>query len=241
MASFHGVLAAWMVLEHAGLQRPWLAEAAVERAAHVWAAVLGDVPDERLAELTMAWLRSPESRFGKWPMPGALLASLPDPASIDDSDEAWSEALALLAWRGRDRCPSTADELEDLRGRLAAAAQAAELKGDHERARRARALSSRLPRRDEARTEALLAGVRACGGWRALGSCEEEAIVAHRASFRAAYRGKRARRALTEGEARVEELLGRQHGSFEIPTYPALPDDSPPVIDLLKRREERQR
>ena len=241
MASVSGVLAAWVVLEAAGLSRPHASEAAVERAASVWAAVLADVSDERLAELTIAWLRSPEARFGRWPLPGALLAALPDPASVDDADEAWSEALALLSWRGRERCPSTVVELEDLRCRLAVAAQAAETRGDVDRARRARAHAARLPRVDSARTEALLAGVRACDGWRGLGSCDESQIVAHRASFRAAYRARRQRGRITEHEAAVEALLGRQHGSFEIPSYPGLSSDSPPVIDLATRRPERQR
>lgn len=241
MARAEGVLAAWRVLEVAGLARPWRTDDEIAEAATVWSAVLADVSDERLAELTIAWLRSPEARFGRWPLPGALLAALPDPASVDDADEAWSEALALLSWRGRERCPGTVAELEDLRCRLAVAAQAAETRGDVDRARRARAHAARLPRPDSARTEALLAGVRACDGWRGLGSCDESQIVAHRASFRAAYRAHRQRGRITEHEAAVEALLGRDHGRFEIPHYPAIADDSPPVIDLATRRPERQR
>lgn len=205
MASVEGVLSVWMVLESAGLARPWLSEEETDRAASVWAAVLADIPDERLAELAVAWLRSPEGRFGRWPVPGALLGALPDAGQIDDADEAWAEALGLLAWRGRDRCPSSAAELEDLRGRIVAAL-AKEANPDR-RHRLTKALG-KLPRADGQRTEALLAGVAACGGWRALGSCEDEsALMAHRASFRAVYRAHRQRKTLTESEAKAAALL----------------------------------
>lgn len=208
MPSDKAILGCWALLQASGLPRPWLTEDEAEQALSAWRLVLGDTSDDRLIVLTTAWLRSSEVRYGRWPMPGALLHALGSVEQVDDADEAWAEALGLLANFGRDRCPLTVEALEDWRGRMrAAAAQARELCEDDRADRLQRALG-KLPRMDSARNEALLAGVRACGGWKALGSAEEHDLVAHRASFRATYRAHRQRAQLTEGERQVEALLG---------------------------------
>lgn len=221
MATTDEVMACWQVIEAAGIPRPFPTVDAATRSAQVWAAVLADVSGQRLAELTTAWLRSPEARFRTWPMPGALLHALPDPATIDDADDAWADAMALIRQWGADRCPSTPAALDDLRIRLRAGIREArqlaenaerdgkpsEVARQQAREQRFLALGSRLPRADGARDAALFAGVNACGGWRSLGRAEEDAIVAHRASFRAAYRGHRQRRQLTATERAVVALL----------------------------------
>lgn len=217
MATDSGLLVAWQLIQAAGIARPWADKAEADRAIAAWGLVLADVDDERLVVLTTAWLRSPEVRFGRWPMPGALLHALGDEASVDDADEAWSEALRLLQWRGRDNAPSTPAELEDLRSRLRASYQLAREAGDHDRMARVERIGRALPREhDEARTAALFAGVMACGGWRSLGMAEEEAMVAHRAAFRACYRGHRQRRQLSATEQQVAALL-EQHVTPRLP------------------------
>lgn len=221
MATVEGVLRCWAVIEATGIPRPWSTEEQTDQGSRVWAAVLADVTDQRLAELTTAWLRSPDARYRTWPMPGALLHALLDPATVDDADDAWAEAMALIRQWGSDRCPSTAAALDDLRVRLRAGirearqlaenaerdGKPAEVARQQAREQRFLALGSKLPRADAARDAALIAGVNACGGWRSLGRAEEDAIVAHRASFRAAYRGHRQRRALTATEQAVVALL----------------------------------
>lgn len=212
MATDSGLLACWQVIQAAGIARPWADKAEADRAIAAWGLVLADVPDERLLVLTAAWLRSAEVRYGRWPMPGALLHALGDEANVDDADEAWSEVLRLLEWRGRDNAPSTPEQLEDLRSRLRASFQLAREANDTDRMARIERIGRALPRPDEARTAALFAGVAACGGWRALGMAEEDAMVAHRAAFRACYRGHRQRRQLTEGERKVAALLDDRPG-----------------------------
>lgn len=217
MATTDGVMACWEVLESAGLARPWATPEEATRSAQVWAAVLADVPDGRLASLCVAWLRSSEAKYGRWPLPGALLAALPDQAQVDDADDAWGEALGLIRLLGIDRCPATVAELEDRRARLRAGYREAQAQGDAGRMDRYRRLGAALPRQDDHRIEALLRGVAACGGWRQLGRAEDDAIPAHRASFRAAYRGHRNRRQLSETEQRVAALL-------DGPSHPRLVD-----------------
>lgn len=202
-----GILQCWQVIEAAGIPRPWSTTEDTERALAVWSAVLGDVDAARLQACTVAWLRSPESRYGRWPTPGALLHALPSAEAIDDADSAWAEVLELVRLLGIDRCPESVQQLEERRARLRTGYRAARDAGDTARADRYRRLGEALPREDEARTTALLAGVRACGGWRSLGRAEEEALVAHRAAFRAAYRGQRQRVALTETERAVVALV----------------------------------
>lgn len=207
MATTDEVMACWQVIEAAGIPRPWATVEESTRSAQVWSAVLADVPAERLQALTVAWLRSPEARFKKWPMPGGLLHALGTPEQVDDADDAWAEVLALIRLRGAERCPSTVAQLEDLRQRLRAGYREAREKGDADRMERYQRLGAALPREDEARSTALLAGVAACGGWRALGRADEGAIASHRASFRASYRGHRMRRQLTATEQQVVALL----------------------------------
>jgi len=201
------VIACWGLLQAAGVPRPFVDEREAERALDAWSLVLADVADDRLLAMTTAWLRSDDSRFGRWPLPGALLHALPDPDLVDDSEAAWSEALRLLQWRGRDSAPTSPDELEDLRARLRAAYALAREKGDHDRMARAQRVGAGLPRDDAHRSAALFAGVNACGGWRALGMAEDDTMVAHRAAFRSAYRSRRQRRQLNETERLVAALL----------------------------------
>lgn len=201
------VLRCWQVIEAAGIARPWSSPDETERALQVWAAVLGDVEAGRLQACTVAWLRSPDSRYGRWPTPGALLHALPSADAIDDADSAWAEVLELIRLLGVDRCPESVQQLEDRRARLRDGYRSARDSGDTARAERYRRLGSSLPREDEARTTAILAGVRACGGWRSLGRAEEDTLVAHRAAFRASYRGLRQRVALTATEQAVVALV----------------------------------
>lgn len=219
MARVETIVGCWRVIETAGIPKPWSTESEIEEAARVWAAVLADVPDGRLQAMTIAWLRSSEARFGKWPMPGSLLGALPDEETVDDADEAWADALGLIRILGWARCPATVEALEDRRTRLRAAYREATARKDPLRAEIYARHGKALPREDAARNAAIFAGVAACGGWRALGLAEEEAIPAHRASFRAAYRSHRSRRQLTETEAQVVALL-------DTGNRPALPERS---------------
>lgn len=195
------------MIEAAGIPRPWSTVDEAELSLKVWAAVLADVPPQRLQAGTVAWLRSEEGKYGRWPVPGALLHALPDPGEVDDADDAWAEALGLIRMLGCERCPSTVAELEDRRQRLRAGYREARERGDTDRADRYLRLGSALPREDEHRNTALLLAVRACGGWVGLGRSDDEAMVAHRASFRASYRGHKQRRQLTATEAQVVALL----------------------------------
>ena len=209
MATMANVVACWRVIEAAGIPRPWTTEEQTDQAVRVWAAVLADVPDERLQTLTVAWLRSPEARFRQWPMPGALLHALPDPATVDDADDAWGEVMRMVRSRGVEWCAGlcTVPELERRRELYREAYRAAAQAEDHAKLARALANGSLLPRQDDHRSAALLAGVAACGGWRALGRADEDALVSHRASFRSIYRGYRQRRQLSATEAAVVALL----------------------------------
>lgn len=207
VASPIDVTLCWQVIEAAGIPRPWSTPEEADRSVQVWAAVLADVPAERLQACTVAWLRSPEARFRTWPMPGALLHALGTPEQVDDADDAWAEVLGLIRLRGADRCPASVAEIEDLRQRLRAGYREAREKGDAARMERYHRHGAALPREDEHRTAALLAGVAACGGWRALGRADEGTIAAHRASFRACYRGHRQRKQLTATEQQVVALL----------------------------------
>lgn len=208
MATVEGVLSVWMVLEGAGLARPWASEASCEQAAEVWAAVLRDVTDQRLAELALAWLRSPDSRFREWPTPGALLHAIPDARQVDDADQAWSDARLMEKTFTWARCPAAVAELETLREGLCEAVARAQERRDGPREARMRGYLAALPRVDPQRNEALLLGIRAMGGWRTLALSEDHDLVAHRASFRATYRAHRQRAQITEGERQVEALLG---------------------------------
>jgi hypothetical protein len=207
MATDNGLLACWALIQAAGIPRPWPGKPEADQALSAWALVLADTSDDRLLTLTTAWLRSSEARFHRWPMPGALLHALPDRDLVDDADDAWGEALRILQWRGAARAPSTPADLEDLRGRLRAAYALAREAGDQDRMQRVEHQGRMLPREDPHRSAALFAGVFACGGWRALGLAEDDAMVAHRASFRSAYRSHRQRRQLTATELQVAALL----------------------------------
>lgn len=207
MASDKGILTCWGLIQTSGLARPWTSQIEASAALDTWLILLDDIPDGRLLELTAAWLRSPEVKFNRWPMPGALLHALPDPDEVDDGDAAWGEALRLLAWRGRDRSPATVAELDDLRVRIRASAALARETGEADRAERLDRALAQIPRDDPHRAAAFFAGLAACGGWRALGMAETDTLVAHRAAFRAAYRGHLQRRRLSSTEQQVAALL----------------------------------
>ena len=213
MGSQSAIIGVWGLLEGAGLVRPWLTTEASETALVAWGLVLADVPDERLTALAVAWLRGPEARYGRWPLPGALLHAIPQPSPLDDADGAWADALGMLRTLGVERCPATVEELEDRRARLRAGVAEAEARGDARAADRRRRLLALLPR---SAPEALLAGVAACGGWRGLGRAEDEALIAHRASFRAAWRAVVQRGAASETEAAVAGLLDTRPGYLRL-------------------------
>lgn len=205
-----GILGAWKLLEGAGLAKPWRTEDDLRNALRTWVLVLGDLPPERLLALAVAWLRSDQAKYGRWPAPGALLHALGDADEVDDADDAWGEALALLQARGRDWCVAqapTADHVLELDQAMRARAVTLRERGDalladqQERRRRA------LPRGPLPRLVAVFAGLQACGGWRGLAKVEDD-LVAHRASFRSAYRSQLRRRQLEGQEADVAALLG---------------------------------
>lgn len=91
-----GILAAFALLQGAGLALPYRDDADFLRAYNAWRLVLQGVSDQELVDLIGAWLRSPEARFGKWPMPGSLLYVV----MVDDADEAWGLALRRIQTHG---------------------------------------------------------------------------------------------------------------------------------------------
>ena len=203
------ILGAWKVLEGAGLRRPWGSDHEVANALDTWALVLADVEPGRVLVMVTAWLRSPEVRFGRWPMPGALLHALGDNVETDEADEAWGEVLALLQSRGRDWCcrsVATVQALVDLEAAMRDRAQELRTRGDALLAEQQERRRAGLPKGPEGRLVAVFAGLSACGGWRGLAVSED--LVAHRAAFRSAFRGTVQRRRLEGQEAEVVALLG---------------------------------
>jgi len=203
------ILGAWKVLEGAGLRRPWGSDLEVSNALDTWGLVLADVEPGRLLVMAAAWLRSPEARFGRWPMPGALLHALGDNVETDEADEAWGEVLALLQSRGRDWCcrsVPTVLHLVELEAAMRERTQELRTRGDALLAEQQERRRQGLPKGPEARLVAVFAGLSACGGWRGLAVSED--LVTHRAAFRAAFRGTAKRRQLEGQEASVAALLG---------------------------------
>jgi hypothetical protein len=94
MATSSGIVKCWGLLEASGLKRPFTTDAAAEAALGAWALILGDVTDDRLLTMTVAWLRGADTRF--WPMPGQLLHALPAVESLDDSEQAWAQVLDVV-------------------------------------------------------------------------------------------------------------------------------------------------
>lgn len=204
-----GIIGAWKLLEGAGLRRPWTTDTELDNALRTWALVLGDTDPGRLLALTTAWLRSSEAKYGRWPMPGALLHALGVADEIDDADDAWGEVLALLHARGRDWCERivpTADHLVELEQAMRVRTVDLHERGDALLAEQQELRRKALPRGPLPRLVAVYAGLQACGGWRGLGKAED--LTAHRASFRAAYRSQLRRRQLEGQEADVVALLG---------------------------------
>jgi hypothetical protein len=93
VASETGIRTTWAVLRAAGLAPPW---SETERPGSVWLDLLADVTDERLLNLTKAYVLS-DARF--WPTPGQLLATrLPRIAPIRPQIEDHDDPYA--AWCG---------------------------------------------------------------------------------------------------------------------------------------------
>lgn len=204
-----GILGAWKLLEGAGLAKPWRTEDDLRNGLRTWALVLGDAAPERVLALTVAWLRSGDAKYGRWPAPGALLQALGDADEIDDADDAWGEVLALLQARGRDWCVAqapTADHVLELDQAMRARAVTLRERGDALLADQQERRRKALPHGPLPRLVAVYAGLQACGGWRGLAQAED--LVAHRASFRSAYRSQLRRRQLEGQEADVVALLG---------------------------------
>lgn len=237
------LLAAWRLFEGAGLARPWVGEEEARNALATWAAVLGGESPERITALAVAWLRRPQS-WGRWPTPGELLAALGDADATDDADEAWARCLTLVGLRSVDGCPADVAAVLDLRVRCEgqyrdARAALARDPGDTRaayRLRRAEAVGQALPARG--REAAVMAGVGACGGWRSIGLADEDRLVTHRAAFRGAYRGHRARAALDGQQAQVAGLLSGWGGPSGRD-----PGPTPGLDDRLRRQltDERAR
>lgn len=208
MASEKGIVGVWGLLQAAGIPRPWAKDDEARRGLAAWELVLRDIDDDRLTELTAAWLRSPDSRYGRWPTPGALLHAIPSVDLLDDADEAWGEVLGVIAWRGSAEAPRDPEALENLRSRLRASYELARENGNSDRMARCERIARSIPRADPDRDAAIYAGIQACGGWLAIGRAEDEQIAAHRASFRSAYRSHRTRNRLSSTEEKVIALLG---------------------------------
>lgn len=204
------ILGAWKVLEGAGLRRPWTSDHELANALDTWGLVLADVEPARVLLMATAFLRSADVRFGsKWPMPGTLLHALGDNVETDEADEAWGEVLALLQSRGRDWCCRSAPtvlHLVELEQAMRERTQELRTRGDALLAEQQERRRQGLPKGPEARLVAVFAGLSACGGWRGLAVSED--LVAHRAAFRAAFRGTAKRRQLEGQEASVAALLG---------------------------------
>ncbi len=210
MPTHEGIAKCWAVLEAEGFARPHADAQATETSIRTWAAILADVSDDRLQALTLAWLRSSAVKFGRWPHAGELLHALGDEQQVDDADEAWSEVLSLVRWRGIEWCRAKvgdADAAIAARQRLVDIYREAVAKGDQMRARDAEDMGKRLVRGPEERIRAAYVGLAAVGGWRGLGMSETDQETANRASFRAAYRSHRQRAQLTRTEAQVAGLL----------------------------------
>ncbi len=211
MATNDGIAQCWEVLEAEGFARPQTDPATTELSIRTWGAILADVPDDRLKALTIAWLRSSAVKFGRWPHAGELLHALGDEQLVDDADEAWSEVLSLVRWRGVEWCRSKVGDAEAAiaaRAKLVGILREARTKGDQMRARDAEDMGKRLIRGPEERIRAAYVGLAAVGGWRGLGLSEVDQEAAHRASFRAAYRSHRQRTQLSRTEEQVAGLLG---------------------------------
>lgn len=165
------VLAAFRVLEQAGLARPAIltgkdpekARAAIDSAADTWAAILADLEPEDLVAATLAHLREPNppGQWTKaWPDTGRILSLVPARrlAAIDDSADAWHETLTWL------RCNAYRNPAE----------------GD-------------LDAADAVRDSAMREGLRAVGGGRGVGQAQTADLVWRAKDFAATYKAGRLR------------------------------------------------
>lgn len=147
-----------------------------------WLLVLDDVDDERLLKLAVAWVRSDDVKFNRWPAPGALLHALEartadgKGAETDSADMAFGEVLAYIRRHGAIYSTPTLDGLE--RFGLS-----------HDRASR------------------IIDAVAACGGWRTIALTEEGDLGDMRWTFRRAWDAGEAQDRESEGEAAVANLL----------------------------------
>jgi hypothetical protein len=146
-------------------------EAGLDFALRTWQAILDDLDRDELLELVVAYCRTPSSKF--WPTPGELLAL----RTVDDDDalEQWGRLLEQLGRRGRDRPPTRASELEQVRAGSSGSSAWA------------------LAEHDLELDAAIHAGLEALGGWRAACLMHDGQAVANRAAFRDAYRNARRR------------------------------------------------
>jgi hypothetical protein len=153
----------------------------LEFALRVWVSVLADLEREDLLELTIAYVRTPGSKW--WPTPGELLALRVAPA--DDALEQWGRLLRLVGSKGRARPPVTRDQLDAMLEQWKQAEFDAGV---------------RLPDRpwsladDLAMDRAMHAGLEAVGGWLRACAMQDRDTVANRAAFRDAYRASFQRR-----------------------------------------------
>lgn len=215
------VLTCWTLIESVGITRPWVDRAAASQALDAWVLILSDQPPGRLQALTLAWLRSSEVRYGRWPLPGALLHALGDAVEPDDSDALWGLAIELAGFVGSANLPATPEEMGDSIGtqdrKYYALREIAETSLDGTRRAVASAQGARAARLlrlypAASQVGALYAGLQAVGGWRGIGRVDVTDCAADRASFRAAVRAHNAREA--SGRVRDEvAALGAPQGA----------------------------
>lgn len=172
--------AAVRALEGAGLRRPWRTPEEWEQFRRVWSHVFEGHTEREVADMAIAWLRSPDNTKGFWPTPGALLAT-----RASSAEDAWSDVLRALPLGADKLCaslsvPDTAwQRVCDARAKL----EAIRASGDRAALDRAERIAAMLPSGGEARVRAMVASVLACGGWRKLCRADDAQLSGHRRVF----------------------------------------------------------
>lgn len=70
------IVAAFGLLTAAGITAPWSDRATAAASVRVWALTLDDLTDDDLLIAVRAWLRSPEAKYHRWPVPAEILEAL---------------------------------------------------------------------------------------------------------------------------------------------------------------------
>lgn len=195
MASSEAIANAWELMTSYGIKSPFGSDRQRAAGLQAWELALADTADADLVAAVVAWVRSPQVRYG-WPQPGVLLDAIGDTAEIDTADQAWGWLLQILRHPARiadpdyphGKRPESADDLEYMRARLTERRAAAVAEGHLTLARRYDRSLEQLPDPGPRVTAAILDGLKAIGGWGTLERARDEDLIMHRAAFRGAYR-----------------------------------------------------